>query len=467
MKNLNKKQVPMQEQSAKERKNNFNEVPLGYSKKEALLESSRCLQCPTHPCIEGCPVHINIPNFIKAIKEDNVQLAIDIIHESDSLPAVTGRVCPQEDQCQAVCIMGKAGDPIAIGRLERYAADWDLQNRKEGKIKLPAKGKLNNKNVAIVGSGPSGLACAGDLVKKGYNVTVFEGFHKTGGVLIYGIPEFRLPKSIVQEEINMLNKLGIKITTDVLIGRTMTIPSLLKDGFSAVFIGAGAGLPSFMHIPGENLAGVYSANEFLTRVNLMKAYKFPQYDTPIKIAKRVAVIGGGNVAMDSARTALRLGAEHVSLIYRRSRKEMPARNEEILHAEEEGIDFRLLTNPIRYIGNEKGFVKSVECIKMQLGEKDKSGRRRPVPIDDSKFTLDMDQIIVAIGTTPNPIIPRTTAGLKTGRHGVIWADEDGATNIKGIFAGGDIVTGAATVITAMGAGRLAAASINKYLKGNI
>jgi len=465
--NLNKKQTPMREQPPEKRKHNFNEVPLGYSKEEAILEASRCLQCPTHPCIDGCPVHINIPDFIKAIKEDNVQFAIDIIHQSDSLPAVTGRVCPQEDQCQAVCIMGKVGDPIAIGRLEQYAADCDLQNRKGGKIKLPAKEKPNGKNVAIVGSGPSGLACAGDLVKKGYSVTVFEGFHKTGGVLVYGIPEFRLPKSIVQEEINVLNKLGVKFITDALIGRTMTIPYLLKNGFSAVFIGAGAGLPRFMHIPGENLAGIYSANEFLTRVNLMKAYKFPQYDTPIKIAKRVAVIGGGNVAMDSARTALRLGAEHVFLIYRRSGKEMPARNEEILHAEEEGIDFRLLTNPIRYIGDEKGFVKSVECIKMQLGEKDASGRRRPIPMDGSEFILDMDQVIVAIGTTPNPIIPRTTAGLKTGRHGVIWADENGETSVKGVFAGGDIVTGAATVITAMGAGRKAADSIDKYLKGKM
>ncbi|MCD6107468.1 MAG: NADPH-dependent glutamate synthase [Caldisericaceae bacterium] len=467
MKNLNKKQVTMQEQSAEERKHNFNEVPLGYSKEEAILEASRCLQCSTHPCIDGCPVHINIPDFIKAIKEDNVQLAIDIIHKSDSLPAVTGRVCPQEDQCQAVCIMGKVGDPIAIGRLERYAADWDLQNREGGKIKLPTKEKSNGKNIAIVGSGPSGLACAGDLVKNGYNVTVFEGFHKTGGVLAYGIPEFRLPKSIVQEEINMLNKFGVKFATDALIGKTLTIQELMRDEFDAVFIGAGAGLPRFMHIPGENLAGVYSANEFLTRVNLMKAYKFPQYDTPIKIAKKVAVIGGGNVAMDSARTALRLGAEHVFLIYRRSRKEMPARNEEILHAEEEGIDFNLLTNPVRYVGNEKGFVKTIECIKMRLGEKDASGRRRPIPIDGSEFTLDIDQVIVAIGTTPNPIIPRTTAGLKTGHHGVILADENGATSVKGVFAGGDIVTGAATVITAMGAGRKAADSIDKYLKGKI
>ena len=464
---INKKQTPMKEQPPEVRKHNFNEVPLGYSKEEAILEASRCLQCPTHPCIDGCPVHINIPGFIKAIRENNMQLAIDIIHQSNSLPAVTGRVCPQEDQCQAVCVMGKMGDPIAIGRLERYVADWDLDNRRKGEFKLPKKEKPNGKKVAIVGSGPSGLACAGDLIKKGYDVTIFEGFHKTGGVLVYGIPEFRLPKSIVHEEINLLEKLGIKIVTDVLIGRTMTIPELLNNGFDAVFIGAGAGLPRFMHIPGENLAGIYSANEFLTRVNLMKAYKFPEYDTPIKKAKRVAVIGGGNVAMDSARTALRLGAEHVYLIYRRSRKEMPAREEEIYHAEEEGIEFNLLTNPVRYIGDEKGFVKSVECIKMQLGEKDASGRRRPIPIEGSEFTIDVDQVIVAIGTTPNPIIPRTTAGLKTGRHGTIWADENGATSVKGVFAGGDIVTGAATVITAMGAGRKAADSIDKYLRGKL
>lgn len=467
MKNLSKKQIPMREQSVGERKHNFNEVPLGYSKEEAIIEASRCLQCPTYPCVEGCPVSIDIPKFIKAIKDDDVQLAIDIIHQSDSLPAVTGRVCPQEDQCQTVCIMGKIGEPIAIGRLERYAADWDLENQKKGNIKLPKRKNANGKKVAIIGSGPAGLACAGDLIKTGYDVTVFEGFHKTGGVLVYGIPEFRLPKLLVQKEINMLNKLGVKFVTNALIGRTLTIQELLEGKFDAVFIGAGAGLPQFMHIPGENLAGIYSANEFLTRVNLMKAYKFPQYDTPIKIAKNVAVIGGGNVALDSARTALRLGAEHVFLIYRRSRIEMPGREEEILHAEKEGIEFNFLTNPIRYLGDEKGFVKSIECIKMQLGKKDASGRRKPTPIDGSEFMLDVDQVIVAIGTTPNPIIAQTTNGLKTGHRGTIWADENGATSVKGVFAGGDIVTGAATVITAMGAGKLAAASIDKYLKGNI
>jgi glutamate synthase (NADPH/NADH) small chain len=464
---INKKSVSMKEQPPEKRRHNFLEVPLGYTKEDAVLEASRCLQCPTHPCIEGCPVHINIPAFIKKIKENDLQSAIDIIHESNLLPAVTGRVCPQEDQCQAVCIMGNVGDPISIGRLERYVADWELENRKKGKFTLPKKEKAKDIKVAVVGSGPAGLSCAADLAKMGYEVTIFEGFHKTGGVLTYGIPEFRLPKSIIEEEEKLFRKLGVKFQTDVLIGRTLTIEDLMNDGYKAVFIGVGAGLPRFMHIPGENLDGVYSANEFLTRVNLMKAYKFPEYDTPIKIGKRVAVIGGGNVAMDSARTALRLGAEHVYLIYRRSRKEMPARLEEIGHAEEESIEFKLLTNPIRYIGDEKGFVKQVECIKMKLGEEDASGRRRPIPIEGSEFKMDIDQVIVAIGTTPNPIVPKTTDGLKTGRHGIIWVDENLQTSVKGVFAGGDIVTGAATVITAMGAGRKAAASIDKYLRGEL
>ncbi|MCD6427762.1 MAG: NADPH-dependent glutamate synthase, partial [Caldisericaceae bacterium] len=401
------------------------------------------------------------------IRQNKLQEAIDIIHQSNLLPAITGRVCPQEDQCQAVCIMGNVGDPISIGRLERYVADWELENRKKGEVKIPEKLPPKNKKVAIIGSGPAGLSCAADLAKMGYDVTIFEGFHKTGGVLTYGIPEFRLPKWIVEEEKKFFEKLGVKFETDVLVGRTITIKELMENGFDAVFIGTGAGLPRFMHIPGENLDGIYSANEFLTRVNLMKAYKFPEYDTPIKIGKRVAVIGGGNVAMDAARTALRLGAEHVFLVYRRSRKEMPAREEEIAHAEEEGIEFMLLTNPVRYIGDEKGFVKQAECIKMKLGEEDASGRRRPIPIEGSEFKLDVDQVIVAIGTTPNPIIAKTTEGLKTGRHGVIEVDENMQTSVKGVFAGGDIVTGAATVITAMGAGRKAAASIDKYLRGEL
>jgi len=464
---LKKKSVPMREQPPDIRKRNFLEVPLGYNKEEAILEAQRCLQCPTHPCIDGCPVHINIPGFIKAIKEDNLQKAIDIIHESNLLPAITGRVCPQEDQCQAVCVMGNVGDPVSIGRLERYVADWELEKRKKGEVSLPPKMPPKNKKVAIIGSGPAGLSCAADLAKMGYDVTIFEGFHKTGGVLTYGIPEFRLPKWIVEEEKKFFEQLGVKFQTDVLIGRTLTIQDLFDQKFEAVFIGVGAGLPRFMHIPGENLDNIYSANEFLTRVNLMKAYKFPEYDTPIKVGKRVAVIGGGNVAMDAARTALRLGAEHVYLIYRRSRKEMPAREEEIEHAEQEGIEFMLLTNPIRYIGDENGFVKQAECIKMKLGEEDASGRRRPIPIEGSEFKLDIDQVIVAIGTTPNPIVPKTTKGLKTGRHGTIWVDENLQTSVKGVFAGGDIVTGAATVITAMGAGRKAAASIDKFLKGEL
>jgi len=464
---INKVQTSMRQQPAEERKKNFFEVPLGYTKEEAFIEASRCLQCPTHPCVDGCPVRIDIPAFIKAIKEENYQKAIDIVHEADLLPAVTGRVCPQEEQCQVVCIMAKAGDPVGIGRLERFVADWELENRKKGKVSIPKKDDPKNKKVAIVGSGPAGLTCSFDLAKMGYDVTIFEAFHVAGGVLTYGIPEFRLPKAIVNEEISLLSKIGVKIVFDFLVGRTYTIPELFKDGFNAIFIGSGAGHPQFMNIPGENLGGIYSANEFLTRVNLMKAYKFPEFDTPIKIGKRVGVIGGGNVAMDAARTALRLGAEHVYLIYRRSRSEMPAREEEIVHAEEEGIEFYLLNNPLRYIGDGTGFVRKVELIKMKLGDEDASGRRRPIPIENSEYMVDIDQAIVAIGTNPNPIIARTTYGLKTGRHGEIFADENGQTSVPGVFAGGDIVTGAATVITAMGAGRIAAISIDKYLKGEL
>jgi glutamate synthase (NADPH/NADH) small chain len=462
-----KEQTPMKEQPPEERKNNFNEVPLGYTKEEATLEASRCLQCPTQPCIEGCPVRIDIPAFIKAIKEDDLEESIKLMHETNLLPAITGRVCPQEEQCQVVCIMGKAGEPIGIGRLERYIADWELENRRQGKISTPKKQDSKNKKVAVIGSGPAGLTCAADLLRMGYDVTLFEGFHELGGVLTYGIPEFRLPKQIVKEEIKFLDKLGVKFITDFPIGRSAKIEDLFNDGYSAVFIGSGAGAPQFMRIPGENLGGIYSANEYLTRVNLMKAYKFPEYDTPIKTGKKVAVIGGGNVAMDSARTALRLKAEHVYLIYRRSRTEMPAREEEIVHAEQEGIEFMLLTNPVRYIGDENGLVKQVEYIKMKLGEEDASGRRRPIPIEGSEFLLDIDQAIVAIGTTPNPIISKTTQGLKTGKHGEILIDDNGQTSVKGVFAGGDIVTGAATVITAMGAGRLAASSIDKYISGEL
>jgi glutamate synthase (NADPH/NADH) small chain len=409
-------------------------------------------------------VRIDIPAFIKALKEKDFQKGIDILHANDSLPCITGRVCPQEEQCQALCVMKKLGEPISIGRLERFLADWDLKNRAANKSAHPEPAAKNSKKVAVVGSGPAGATCAAELAKKGYDVTVFEGYHKLGGVLVYGIPEFRLPKAIVETEIRLMEKLGVKFVTNALIGRAMTIDELLKDGFAAVFVGAGAGLPNFMNIPGENLNGVYSANEFLTRVNLMKAYKFPEYDTPVKRGKNVAVVGGGNVAMDSARTALRLGADHVYLIYRRSEKEMPAREEEVIRAREEGIDFRLLTNPLRYIGDANGFVKQVECIKMELGAPDASGRRSPVPMSGSEFTIDIDEAIVAIGNTPNPIIPRTTPGLKVKKRGEIEADDDGRTSIPGVFAGGDIVTGAATVITAMGAGRKSAQAIDDYLK---
>jgi len=459
---VEKKAVPMREQEPADRIRNFNEVPFGYNEVEALKEASRCMQCAKSPCVAGCPVNINIPVFIKALKEKDFQKAVDIIHENDSLPCITGRVCPQEEQCQDLCVMKKMGDPISIGRLERFLADWDLNNRDKNKT-VKAAVSAGKKKVAVVGSGPAGLTCAAELAKMGYNVTVFEGYHKLGGVLVYGIPEFRLPKAIVESEINQLKELGVVFATNMLIGRALTIEELFKEGYSAVFVGSGAGLPNFMGIPGENLNGVYSANEFLTRVNLMKAYKFPEYHTPVKKGVNVAVVGGGNVAMDSARTALRLGAKHVYLIYRRSEKEMPAREEEVVHAREEGIDFRLLTNPLRYIADEKGFVKQVECIKMELGEPDASGRRSPVAVKGSEFLIDIDEAIVAIGNTPNPIIARTTPGLNVGRHGEIKADEQGLTSIPGVFAGGDAVTGAATVITAMGAGRKGAQAIDAYI----
>jgi glutamate synthase (NADPH/NADH) small chain len=462
---VEKKAVPMPTQPAAERIKNFNEVPLGYSEEEALKEASRCLQCKNRPCVSGCPVCISIPEFIKAIREHDYQKAIDIIHNTDSLPCVTGRVCPQEDQCQAFCVVGKIGEPISIGRLERFVADWDLNKRRaaESKPVNAAKPASTDKKVAIVGSGPAGLACAAELAKKGHEVTVFEGFHEFGGVLVYGIPEFRLPKSIVASEIELLRQLGVTLVKNVLIGRALTIEDLFKEGFQAIFIATGAGLPKFMDIPGENFSGVYSANEFLTRVNLMKAYLPEDYDTPVKRGKRVAVIGGGNVAMDSARTALRLGAEHVYLIYRRTEKEMPARIEEVEHAKEEGIEFKMLANPLRYLGDEKCIVTAVECVQMELTEEDASGRRGTKPIPGSEFRLEIDEAIVAIGTTPNPIIARTTAGLKFKKHGEIDADESGRTSVPGVFAGGDIVTGAATVVTAMGAGRKAAEAIEEYL----
>ncbi|HEY1406678.1 MAG TPA: NADPH-dependent glutamate synthase [Spirochaetota bacterium] len=455
----------MREQPPSERVRNFDEVPLGYSEYEAVIEAARCLQCKNSPCREGCPVAIDIKSFIKAITEKNYQLAIDIIHQTDSLPCVTGRVCPQEEQCQKVCVAGKVGEPIAIGRLERFVADWELSRIISGEYNAETRtAERKGKKVAIIGSGPSGISCAAELSRNGYDVTVFEGFHKLGGVLVYGIPEFRLPKAIVEAEISLLEKTGVTFLTNILIGRAFTIPSLFEKGYSAVFIGSGAGLPKFMNIPGENLNGVYSANEFLTRVNLMKAYKSGEYDTPVLHGKNVAVIGGGNVALDAARTALRLGAVKVYLIYRRSEVEMPAREEEYHHAREEGIDFRFLTNPVRYIGDDRGFVTRVECVQMELGEVDAGGRRSFKPKAGSEFTLDIDEAIVAIGTTPNPIIQRTTPGLTFKKSGEIEADESGATSVPGVFAGGDIVTGAATVVTAMGAGIKTAQAIMKYLE---
>ncbi len=453
------KKTPMREQDPKERIKNFNEVPFGYTEEEAVIEAERCLQCPKPPCIEGCPVNVDIPGFIKAIRERDFDRAIKIMKNTNSLPAITGRVCPQETQCEERCVLGKKFEPVAIGRLEAFIADWEA---KRG-IKIPEKPKPLNIKVAVVGAGPAGLTCAADLSKMGYDVTIFESLHLPGGVLTYGIPEFRLPKSIVEREVNYIKDLGVKIQYNVVVGRTVTVDDLFREGYKAIFIGTGAGAPRFMKIPGENLLGIYSANEYLTRVNLMKAYKFPEYDTPIKRGKVVAVIGAGNVAMDAARTALRMGAEKVMIVYRRTEKEMTARLEEYHHAKEEGIEFHWLTTPVRYIGDEEGWVKEMEVIKNKLGEPDESGRRRPVPIPGSEFRMKVDMVIVAIGTVPNPLVAKTT-GLKTGRHGVVIADENGRTSREGVWAGGDIVTGAATVILAMGAGKKAAKDIDRYLK---
>ncbi|HOJ71202.1 MAG TPA: bifunctional dihydroorotate dehydrogenase B NAD binding subunit/NADPH-dependent glutamate synthase [Syntrophorhabdaceae bacterium] len=457
-----RKREPMPEQNPKVRIQNFNEVALGYTRENALREASRCLNCKNSPCVEGCPVNVQIPKFIKLIKEGDFMGAIHTIKETNSLPAVCGRVCPQETQCESKCVLGKKGQPIAIGRLERFAADYELS---QGDVRVPPIPNRTGKKVAVVGAGPAGLTVAGELAKKGHDVTIFEALHKAGGVLVYGIPEFRLPKAIVQREVDYVEKLGVKINVDTIIGQTTTVDELFAQGYDAIFIGTGAGLPYFMNIPGENLNGVYSANEFLTRANLMKAYLFPEYDTPVRVGSKVAVIGGGNVAMDAARVSKRLGADDVYLIYRRSRAEMPARAEEAHHAEEEGIDFRLLTAPVRVIGDEHGWVKGIECVKMELGEPDASGRRRPVEIKGSNHVIDVDVVIVAIGQGPNPILTSTTEGLKLRKSGNIEADpETGKTSRKGVFAGGDIVTGAATVILAMGAGRKAAASIDEYLR---
>ncbi|MDH5460383.1 MAG: NADPH-dependent glutamate synthase [Candidatus Bathyarchaeota archaeon] len=449
----------MPKQKPEIRRRNFNEVALGYAEVQAVAEANRCLQCPKPQCIQGCPVEVDIPAFVQLIRERKFSEAIRKIKEKNSLPAICGRVCPQEGQCQKFCVFGKVGDPVSIGRLERFAADWE---RGKG-VEIPERAPPTGKKVAVIGAGPAGLTAAADLAKLGHKVVIFEALHLSGGVLMYGIPEFRLPKSIVQAEVDYVKKLSVEIHTGYLIGRVYTIPELLKKGFDAVFIGTGAGLPRFMRLPGENLGGIYSANEFLIRVNLMKAYAFPEYDTPIRIGKKVAVIGGGNVAMDSARSALRLGAEQVCIVYRRSREEMPARREEIENAEEEGIICKFLANPVRFIGDEKGWVKAMECICMELGPPDESGRRRPIPIKDSEFTMETDTVVVAIGRTPNPIIQRTTEGLEVTRWGTIVTDENGKTTIEGVYAGGDIVTGEATVISAMGAGKKAAKAIHEYL----
>ncbi|MFH1837305.1 MAG: NADPH-dependent glutamate synthase [Candidatus Omnitrophota bacterium] len=452
----------MREQTPQERIKNFKEVPYGYNEEEAVAEAARCLQCKTSPCVKGCPAEIDIPRFIKAIKERRFKDSSAIIKETNNLPAVCGRVCPQEDQCEKVCVLIKTGNPINIGSLERFAADQDMQDE-TGEEKSAATVKGTGKKVAVIGAGPAGLTCAADLAKEGHSVTIFEALHKPGGVLTYGIPEFRLPKSMVMKEVEGIKKLGVEIKLNYVIGKIKTIDKLRKEGFEAFFIATGAGLPHFMEIDGENLNGVYSANEFLTRVNLMKAYKFPEYDTPINIGKKVAVIGAGNVAMDSARCALRLGAEKVYIVYRRTEDEMPARIDEIHHAKEEGIEFHLLTTPVKILGDGKGNVKKLLCLKNRLGEPDDSGRRRPIAIEGSEYEMDMDTVIVAIGNGPNPLLLNTVDGLKLKKWGNIEADNDGKTSVKDIFAGGDIVTGSATVIAAMGAGKYAARAINKML----
>ena len=452
---------PMPEQDADVRRRNFDEVPLGYTPETARVEASRCLQCRKPACVEGCPVGVDIPGFIHLIKEGDFTGAIRNIWGKNALPAVCGRVCPQEIQCEGVCILAKKGDPVAIGSLERFAAD---QERLNGSGELPPRAEPTGKKVAVVGSGPSGLTVAGDLVQKGHDVTVLEAFHKPGGVLVYGIPEFRLPKEIVAQEINFLERQGARVECNQVVGRTVSIDELFEEGYQAVYLGVGAGLPRFLNIPGENLIGILSANEYLTRANLMKAYLFPKVDTPIPRGKHVVVLGAGNVAMDSARTAMRLGAESVKIVYRRSREEMPARAEEIHHAEEEGIEFFLLTNPTRYMGDDKGRLTGMECLRMALGEPDESGRRRPVPVEGSEFEMVCDLAIVAVGSGANPLLTQSTPELKLNKWEYIEADpESGKTSMPGVWAGGDIVTGAATVILAMGAGRMAADSMHKYL----
>lgn len=454
--------IPAAEQSPEHRISNFNEVALGYDDDQAVLEASRCLQCQRPACIAGCPVGIDIPAFIDRVAHGDFIRAAEIIRTKNALPAVCGRVCPQESQCELMCVMGKKYQPIAIGRLERFVADY-VREQGYGK---PSSNILHkkSKSVAVVGGGPAGLTVAGELIQRGYRVTVFEALHKLGGVLVYGIPEFRLPKAILQAEVDQLAEMGVEFRTNHVVGRTELVDELLGR-YDAVFIGTGAGLPYFLNVPGENLNGVYSANEFLTRLNLMRAYRFPEWETPVKVGKAVAVIGGGNTAMDAVRTAKRMGAEHAYLVYRRSRTELPARAEEVHHAEEEGIEFRFLEAPVAVQGNSKGWVTQIELIRMQLGEPDESGRRRPVPIEHSNYPLEVDTVVVAIGQGPNPLIPRTTPGLQTGKNGIIICDpETGATSKPGVFAGGDVATGGATVIMAMGAGKKAATAIHEFLR---
>lgn len=451
----------MPEQPPEVRRRNFDEVPLGISPETAMKEARRCLQCKKPSCVEGCPVSIDIPGFVKLIGEGEFTKATRKIWERNALPAVCGRVCPQESQCEGLCIVGKRDEPVAIGNLERFAADHE---RKHGKGELPPKAEPTGKKVAVVGSGPSGLTVAGDLVLKGHDVTIYEAFHRPGGVLVYGIPEFRLPKEIVFQEVNFLERLGVNLVCNAVVGRTVSLEELFEEGYDAIFLGVGAGLPRFLNVPGENLIGIFSANEYLTRSNLMKAYRFPEYDTPIIKGKNVITLGAGNVAMDAARTALRLGAEVSRIVYRRSREEVPARAAEVHHAEEEGVDFHFLTAPTKFIGDEKGRVVGMEGLKMELGEPDASGRRRPIPIKGSEFELECDLVIIAVGAGANPLLTQSTEGLELNKWGYIVADaETGKTSRKGVWAGGDIVTGSATVILAMGAGRIAADSIHKYL----
>ena len=455
----------MPRQPGRKRRNNFNEVALGYSDEQAISEAQRCIQCPKQPCIAGCPVGIDIPGFIKAILEKDMPEATRILKNKNSLPAICGRVCPQESQCEDVCTLSKKGAPIAIGRLERYVADWERKNKENiSKINQPVP---DGKKIAVVGSGPAGLTAAADLAKLGHQVTIFEGLHMPGGVLMYGIPEFRLPKEIVQAEVDYITSLGVELQLDSLVGKLFTIDELLATGYGAVFLGTGAGLPMFLNIPGENMNGVYSANEFLTRINLMKAYLFPEYDTPVKIGRKVAVIGGGNVAMDSARCAIRLGADEVYVVYRRSEQEMPARREEVENAGEEGIQFKFLTSPRRFIGNEQNWVTGMECLEMELGEPDASGRRRPIAKPGTEFIMELDEVVVALGTTPNPLIASTTPDLKTTKYGTVVADKITGRTVKDkVWAGGDVMTGSDTVISAMGAAKRAASDIDVYLKNH-